>query len=227
MDDGVSIETVAEYWNRRPCNIRHSPRKVGTREYFEEVEKRKILRRAVYRSLAQFPALEGQAGPRDGGGLGTDAVNFARADADYTGVGLSEASLALARRRFDLFGLKGTLLHGNAEQLDRLVPAALFDLVYSFGADHPPHASPSRGNAPGPARDSMKWRVSHDAVRTKFMEGRDDRIGLRPIDRRPRVAVRLRSPIRMMMCLRCWMRPAFRLVSITRRTHLPLCDPGR
>ena len=29
--DSVSIETVAEYWDARPCNIRHSARPVGTR----------------------------------------------------------------------------------------------------------------------------------------------------------------------------------------------------
>jgi hypothetical protein len=33
----ADIETVAEYWNRRPCNIRHSQREMGSRAYFDEV----------------------------------------------------------------------------------------------------------------------------------------------------------------------------------------------
>jgi len=32
------LDAVREYWNSRPCNIRHSPKPVGTREYFDEVE---------------------------------------------------------------------------------------------------------------------------------------------------------------------------------------------
>ena len=39
----VDIRKVEEYWNHRPCNIRHSPRKVGTVEYFKEVEDRKYF----------------------------------------------------------------------------------------------------------------------------------------------------------------------------------------
>ena len=39
----VSVNTVREYWNRRPCNIRHSTKPVGTKEYFDEVEARKYF----------------------------------------------------------------------------------------------------------------------------------------------------------------------------------------
>lgn len=34
----VPIEHVRDYWDRRPCNVQHSPREVGTRAYFDEVE---------------------------------------------------------------------------------------------------------------------------------------------------------------------------------------------
>ena len=39
----ADITTVQAYWDRRPCNIRHSNAPVGTREYFEEVEARKYF----------------------------------------------------------------------------------------------------------------------------------------------------------------------------------------
>lgn len=132
----VSIVDVAEYWNRRPCNIRHSPQPVGTREYFDEVEARKYFVEPHIPAFAQFARWQGKRVLEIGCGIGTDAINFARAGADYTGVELSEASLELTRRRFDVFGLSGRLIHGNAEEVDRLVEPASFDLVYSFGVIH-------------------------------------------------------------------------------------------
>src|SRR5437588_621591 len=43
MFAGVPLAKVAEYWDRRPCNIRHSPKDIGTRAYFDEVEARKYF----------------------------------------------------------------------------------------------------------------------------------------------------------------------------------------
>ena len=39
----MNIETVKKYWNSRPCNIKHSNKLVGTKEYFDEVEQRKYF----------------------------------------------------------------------------------------------------------------------------------------------------------------------------------------
>ena len=38
-----TIEQVKTYWDGRPCNIRHSPNPVGSKEYFDEVETEKSL----------------------------------------------------------------------------------------------------------------------------------------------------------------------------------------
>lgn len=134
------ISVVEEYWNRRPCNIRHSRREVGTREYFDEVEVRKYFVEPHILGFAEFPRWAGKRVLEVGCGIGTDAVNFARAGADYTAVDLSEASLDLARNRFDVFGLQGRFIHGNSEELGTLVGPELFDLVYSFGViHHTPH----------------------------------------------------------------------------------------
>jgi len=130
-----STDDVREYWNRRPCNIRHSAKEVGTREYFDEVEERKYFVEYHIPGFAQFERWKGKRVLEVGCGLGTDAVNFARAGANYTGLELSETSLALARRRFEVFGLKGTFFGCNAEQLTNQVQGP-FDLVYSFGVIH-------------------------------------------------------------------------------------------
>jgi SAM-dependent methyltransferase len=139
----ASIEDVKAYWNARPCNIRHSPAPVGSREYFDQVEARKYV---VEPHIPRFAAFDRWAGKRVleiGCGIGTDAVNFARAGADYTGVELSAESLAIARQRFEVFGLAGTLIEADAESLADALPGERFDLVYSFGVLH---------HTPDPAR---------------------------------------------------------------------------
>ncbi len=132
----VSIAQVQEYWDRRPCNIRHSRLDVGTREYFDEVEARKYFVEPHIPGFAEFDRWRGARVLEVGCGIGTDAVNFARAGADYTGVELSEASLALTRKRFEVFNLSGTLLSCNAETLGSTFSPNSFDLVYSFGVIH-------------------------------------------------------------------------------------------
>ena len=53
-DAGAGIEAVQAYWDARPCNIRHSPKPVGSREYFDEVEARKHFVEPHIPGFAQF-----------------------------------------------------------------------------------------------------------------------------------------------------------------------------
>ena len=133
---GPGIEAVEAYWDARPCNIRHSPKPLGSREYFDEVEHRKHFVEHHIPGFAQFERWNGKRVLEVGCGIGTAAVNFARFGADYTGVELSQASLDLTRQRFDVYGLKGRLVLCNAEQLSEHVEKKHFDLVYSFGVIH-------------------------------------------------------------------------------------------
>ena len=138
----TSIERVREYWNHRPCNLRHSPEPVGTREYFDQVEARKYFVESHIPGFAQFPRWAGKRVLEVGCGLGTDTMNFARAGATVTAVDLSAASLDLARQRAELFGLQDriTFVEANAERLAEFLEPAHYDLVYSFGViHHTPH----------------------------------------------------------------------------------------
>ena len=134
------IDQVREYWNRRPCNIRHSDKPVGSREYFDEVEARKYFVEPHIPAFAEFARWKGKKVLEIGCGIGTDSVNFARAGADITVVDISDESLALCRKRFDLYGLKANFYAGDAEQLGSFVPVEKYDLIYSFGViHHTPH----------------------------------------------------------------------------------------
>ena len=138
----VPIDAVRAFWNTRPCNIRHSPKQVGTREYFDEVEHRKYFVEAHIPGFADFARWRGKRVLEIGCGLGTDTVNFARAGAQVTAIDLSDQSAALARQRLEVFGLgdRATIHVGNAEELPDILEPQTFDLVYSFGViHHSPH----------------------------------------------------------------------------------------
>jgi 2-polyprenyl-3-methyl-5-hydroxy-6-metoxy-1,4-benzoquinol methylase len=136
------IAAVRDYWNSRPCNIRHSAKPVGTREYFDEVEARKYLVEFHIPEFAEFARWKGKKVLEIGCGIGTDTMNFARAGAQVTAVDLTEKSLDVARQRAKVFGFEDriTFIQANAEKLSESVPVEKYDLVYSFGViHHTPH----------------------------------------------------------------------------------------
>jgi SAM-dependent methyltransferase len=134
----VPIDAVRAFWNTQPCNIRHSPKSVGTRAYFDDVEHRKYFVESHIPEFADFPRWAGKRVLEIGCGIGTDTVNFARAGAEVTAVDLSDASADLTRRRLEVYGLadRATIHVGNAEDLPSILPPQTFDLVYSFGVIH-------------------------------------------------------------------------------------------
>jgi 2-polyprenyl-3-methyl-5-hydroxy-6-metoxy-1,4-benzoquinol methylase len=138
----VEITRVRDYWNARPCNIRHSTAPVGTKEYFDQVEARKYFVEYHIPAFAEFERWRGKKVLEIGCGIGTDTINFARAGAQVTTVDISEKSMELAQKRASIFGLDDRIRFcaGNAEQLSSFVPVEPYDLIYSFGViHHTPH----------------------------------------------------------------------------------------
>lgn len=136
----ATIEEVKKFWDDRPCNVRHSSKEVGTKEYFEEVERKKFKVEPHILKFTEFSKWEGKKVLEIGCGLATVGVNFAFHGADYTGVELSKESLALAKKRFGVFEQTGKFYSGNAEELSSFVPVETYDLIYSFGViHHSPH----------------------------------------------------------------------------------------
>ncbi len=138
----VSIASVKEYWDKRPCNIRHSTKPVGTKEYFDEVEARKYFVEPHIPAFAEFQRWNGKKVLEIGCGIGTDTINFARAGATVTAVDLSTESINVAKQRAEVFGFsdKITFYNTNTEELSKTVPVEQYDLIYSFGVlHHTPH----------------------------------------------------------------------------------------
>ena len=135
-----TIEEVKKFWNDRPCNIKHSSKDIGTKEYFNEVECKKFKSEPHIIDFTNFSSWNGKKVLEIGCGLATVGINFASHGADYTGVELSEESLELAKKRFEVFEKTGKFYSGNAEELSSFVPVETYDLIYSFGViHHSPH----------------------------------------------------------------------------------------
>ena len=151
------ILKVKNFWDTRPCNIRHSSKEIGSLEYFEEVEKKKFFVEHHIPVFSQFELWNNKSVLEIGCGLGTAAINFAKSGADYTGIELSEESLKLAKKRFKVYGLNGTFYSGNAEELDSFIPDKKFDLIYSFGVIH---------HSPNPRKiiEQIKGYIHKDSI---------------------------------------------------------------
>ena len=51
---------IKDYWDRRPCNIRHSDSELGTKKYFDEVEERKYFVEPHIPKFADFAQWKGK-----------------------------------------------------------------------------------------------------------------------------------------------------------------------
>jgi 2-polyprenyl-3-methyl-5-hydroxy-6-metoxy-1,4-benzoquinol methylase len=133
-----SVADVQRYWDARPCNIRHSAKPVGSREYFDEVEARKYFVEPHIPGFAEFERWRGKRVLEVGCGIGTDTINFARAGAQVTAVELSSESLRIAAQRADVMGVAERIrfVEANAEELTAALAGESYDLVYSFGVIH-------------------------------------------------------------------------------------------
>jgi 2-polyprenyl-3-methyl-5-hydroxy-6-metoxy-1,4-benzoquinol methylase len=132
----MSIDKVKEYWDRQPCNIKHSQYPIGSREYFDTVEHRKYFVESHIPGFAEFEKWRDLEVLEIGCGIGTDSINFARAGAKLTVIELSQKSLEITKQRFQIFNLTANFILGNAEILSQYLGDKKFDLVYSFGVIH-------------------------------------------------------------------------------------------
>jgi 2-polyprenyl-3-methyl-5-hydroxy-6-metoxy-1,4-benzoquinol methylase len=122
-------------WNRKPVGSQRSTSAPGTAEYFADLRSYRYGYETPFLPhFFRYPELRGKRVLEIGVGNGIDAVEMARAGAQYTGIDVTERHVELTRRHFAVAGLPepevicGKFLeHEFAER---------FDAVYSFGVLH-------------------------------------------------------------------------------------------
>ena len=127
-------ERVRAFWQANPCGVKFADAAPGTRNFYELIEAHRYTTEWHIPGAADFANARGLKVLEIGCGLGTDGAQFAEAGADYTGVDLTEAAVALARKCFEFNGLPGKFQTADAENLDFADES--FDLVYSHGVLH-------------------------------------------------------------------------------------------
>jgi ubiquinone/menaquinone biosynthesis C-methylase UbiE len=125
---------VHDYWNANPCGTQFTDTERGSKAFFDEVERFRYDTQPFMEKLCGFKDFRGKKLLEIGCGLGTDLLQFARGGAIVSGVDLTEDSVALAKKRFELEGLSGEFRPADAENLP--FADATFDVVYSFGVLH-------------------------------------------------------------------------------------------
>ena len=133
----MNIDSVKDYWDRQPCNIKHSKKEIGTQEYFEEVRAKKLFVEPHILTFADFSKYKNKQVLEVGCGIGTAAYLFAANDAHYTGVDLSPNSVTLTKQHLSYVNSdKTNVFEWNIENPMDSKYNESFDLVYSFGVLH-------------------------------------------------------------------------------------------
>jgi len=128
------MEGVKKFWNDRPCNIRHGTAPLGSSEYFDQVEHRKYFVEPHIPGFVEFDKWSGKKVLEVGCGIGTDTMNFFRAGADLTSIDLSDESVALSKKRAEVFGFDPERI--SVSNVEEYTSDQKFDLIYSFGVIH-------------------------------------------------------------------------------------------
>jgi SAM-dependent methyltransferase len=105
-----------------------------TPEKFAAVRSSRYRTHSHLETLAGFADHGGQLVVEVGCGLGIDGSRFIEGGAHYVGVDQSDVPVHTARRTFDLLGLKGGIVQGDATALP--IANATVDFVYSLGVLH-------------------------------------------------------------------------------------------
>ena len=128
-----------KYWNKQPCNIKHSKKKFLSKDYFNEISKKRYFVEPHIKDFAKFKNYKNKNVLEIGFGIGTDAIEFLKSGAKYYGIELSDRSFDITKKRIELFKFtkNSTLINDEAENLGKYFNSKNnFHLIYSFGVLH-------------------------------------------------------------------------------------------
>jgi SAM-dependent methyltransferase len=134
MTGSVGGAARRDFWTDYQPGMRATDAPVGSPEYFADVEAHRYRLEPDIQELARFGDWRDRDVLEAGCGGGTDAMQFVRAGARYTGIDFSPTALELAERRAALEGANARFVEGSVADLP--FADASFDLVYSNGVIH-------------------------------------------------------------------------------------------
>ena len=124
-----------EQWDNDPCGSHYVTEHKDRLTFFKGVEEYRYSEYGPWMpDLMEFDQHAGERVLEIGAGMGTDLAQFAKNGAIVTDLDLAKGHIALARENFDLRGLRGTFICGDAENMP--FGDASFDVVYSNGVIH-------------------------------------------------------------------------------------------
>jgi ubiquinone/menaquinone biosynthesis C-methylase UbiE len=125
---------VRSFWQNSPCDSWFTSEARGTPAFYRSLDEHRYKVHPGLLSAVGFEKTKGLRVLEIGCGCGSEAERFARGGARYTAVDLTNAAVSITRRRFQLGGLEGRFIQGDAEDLP--FADGSFDLVYSHGVLH-------------------------------------------------------------------------------------------
>ena len=87
-----------KYWNKQPCNIKHSNKKFLSKDYFNEISKKRYFVESHIKEFANFKNYRDKNVLEIGFGIGTDAIEFLKSGTNYHGIELSDRSFDITKR---------------------------------------------------------------------------------------------------------------------------------
>ncbi len=124
-------ERVQKYWNEHVHDMAMVKHPVGSEGFFSDLEEYRFDKNRYLLSILDFGAFKERKVLEVGCGVGIDLAKFAEAGAEVTGIDISEMSVGLAHRNFELRGLKPDIRVMDVERLE--FGADTFDVVYGHG----------------------------------------------------------------------------------------------
>ena len=122
---------VREYWDRHIHDLEITQHPVGSRGFFDDLDRYHFEKLHHLLRLVDFDGYRGRTVLDVGCGAGVDLARFARGGASVTGVDLAPSAIALARANFEQQGLNGRFEVADGEQLPFADDS--FNLVYAHG----------------------------------------------------------------------------------------------
>jgi len=98
---------IKNFWNKKPCGTSGNIEKEINEEYFNKIREKRYKLEPFILSTAKFQEWKNKNVLEIGCGIGTDAVEFAKNQAQYTGIDLSLKSIELCKKQFEIYNLNG------------------------------------------------------------------------------------------------------------------------